>query len=150
MLHANLEIADRLGRFDEASTDVVIANQRRLVGNASRLGIPQRRRAPGVQNRRHHVCRDIVFRRQYASQFLAIRVDVVADEIRVGPSEVDMLEDAEMLLRTPRHGPNAPEPPASDHDDLAGLDIPFMGRTDQIERTGLARQDPGAVLSPDR
>ena len=55
VLEANAEFADRLGRLDEGASDVVIADDAELEGNAAGLGVAERRRHAGVGHRHDDV-----------------------------------------------------------------------------------------------
>ena len=61
-----------------------------------------------------------------------------------------MLDDAERLTRRRTEGPQRPHATASDHDDLAGIEIALEGGADQVEGTALAGSDPGPVQAPER
>src|SRR5262249_33257947 len=81
---------------------------------------------------------------------LARVVDAGALDDRVGPREVDVLEDAEAALGR-REGAVAGDAVLGDDDQLAGRDVAHEGRADDVERAGLRRQDPGvAELAEDQ
>ena len=60
-----------------------------------------------------------------------------------------MLEDAERLALGAERA-QAAQPPAPDHHHLARLDVALVGRADQVERAGLAREHPAAVEPAER
>ena len=71
-------------------------------------------------------------------------VEVAALHVRVGPGEVDELEDAQRGARRARSGSDARLAPRLEDDDLAGLDVADVLGADDVEARGLRREDPAA------
>ena len=76
-------------------------------------------------------------------------VHLDAADARVGPREVDVLEDAERVPPR-RHGLRCVQPVRVDPDDLARPDVADDLCADQVERTGLGRHHPVVADLPER
>ena len=76
-------------------------------------------------------------------------VDAAAEDVAVGPREVDVLEDA-VRERRRRERLDRPQPAVADDQHLARLDVAHVGRADQIERAGLGADDPGVAELAER
>ena len=145
-LHA--EVPDRLLRLDERAADVVGADEPHRERDPGALGVADRRGDARVRHRDDEVRRDRVLLRELLAERVAHLVDRLAEEHRVRPREVDVLEDAAAEARRGRlrrEEPLAAEPVAVDDDELAGLDLAHVLRLDEVERGGLAREHPAAL-----
>src|SRR5262249_56878600 len=67
-----------------------------------------------------------------------------AEDLAVGPREVDVLEDA-LAHGLGREGAEGPLARALDDHELAGLELPHELRADEVEGAGLGGHDGGAV-----
>src|SRR5207248_8298696 len=63
-------------------------------------------------------------------------IDRAAENAAVGAREVDELEDAALRFLSWKRMRRA-HPPAVDDDDFTRLDVPEIGRADDVERAGL-------------
>ena len=136
VLQPHAEVADLLRRLDEGAADVVVADDAELEGDAARFGIADRRRHAGIGNRHHDVGGHRAFAGELDADPLAHVVDVRALDGRIGPGEVDVLEDAE-ALRDLGEGLDRAQPLLVDDDDLARLDVAHELGADDVERAGL-------------
>ena len=143
-LHADIEVADELGRLNEGAADVVVAHEGRVVGDSKFFREAQRGVDAGIGHRNHDVGLDRVKARQFASHVHARPADRDAAQAAVGAGEVDVLKDAEGLARG-CEGEFRADSLTVDHDHFPGLEVPDELRADQVECAGLGREDPGAV-----
>ena len=68
-------------------------------------------------------------------------VHLDAREARVGPREVDELEEAESACAGLGHGLHRVDAVLVDHDELAGRDLALVLGADEVERAGLGGED---------
>ena len=110
---------------------------------------PDRRADARVRNRHDDVGVDRGLARQAAAEVGSDLVDALAEDVAVGPREVDVLEHA---LRDAGRGERLERSqPVRAHDhDLAGLDVAHVGRADQIERAGFGADHPRVAEPADR
>ena len=104
VLQLDPQVADLLARLDEGPPDVVVADDPQLEGDPRLLGVADGGRHPGIGHRYDHVGVHVAFPRQLGADALAGLVDALALHHRIGPGEIDMLEDAE-AARHLRKGP---------------------------------------------
>ena len=135
--------------LDEGAAHVAVLDQAFLVGNPRRLGKPDRRRRTGVGDRHHEICNGGRFFRESLAHAHPARVDLAATEARVGPGEVDVLEDAG---RTAPCGERlgAVDPCLVKPENLAGTHVAVDGGADQVERAALGGDDPVIADAPER
>ena len=148
-LDLDAEVPDRLLRLDEGPADVVVADQPhphrqlRLFREADRgadAGVGDRHDDVGVGRR---------FARQDAAELRAHLVDAAAEDVAVGPREVDVLEHA-VRERLRRERLDRPQPAVADDEQLARLDVADVGGANQVERAGLGTDDPGVAEPAER
>ena len=106
-----------------------------------RLGEAGRGRRAGVRDGHHEVGVDRVLRRQLDPHLAARLVQVAALHVRVGPGEVDQLEDAQRRRRLGEPD-RARRLARLEDDDLAGLDVADVLGADDVERGRLRREAP--------
>src|SRR6185295_11228001 len=94
VLEANAELADLLGRLDEGTPDIVIADDAELVGDARLLGVADGGGNAGIRNRNDDVGRGRRLAGKLCAHRLADRIDRTAADDRVRACEVDVFEDA--------------------------------------------------------
>src|SRR5205085_12339958 len=106
---------------------------------AALLGKPERGRYAGVRDRDDDVRFDGLLDGEALPQILAGPVDVAAEDLRIGPREIDELEDAlpAPLRRDALHGSDRLRV-GDDH--FARLHLADELRLDQVERARLARE----------
>src|SRR4051812_38005434 len=115
-------MADRLLRLDERPADIVIADQPELERDLGLLCITDGCRYAGVRYRRNEIGCDAIFSRQLPAEFLTNVVDVVAVEITVGTSEIDIFKNA-LGVRRGRKRVQRFHTARTEGNDLAGLDL---------------------------
>ena len=93
-LEPDAELPDRLGRLDEGPADVGVLDQALAVGDAGLLGVADRRGRPRLRGGDDEVGIDRVLPGQGAAHLDPGLVDDPAADRRVGPGQVDVLEDA--------------------------------------------------------
>ena len=107
------------------------------------LRVADRRRRPDSGHGDDEVGVHRVLRGEPAAHLDPGGVHGAAGDRGVGPGEVDVLEDAPRGLRgREREGAQAG---GVDGDQLAGLDLADDGGADDVERGGLAGDDPAAL-----
>jgi hypothetical protein len=143
VLQLHAEMADVVGRLDERTADIVVADDTELEWDAAFGGVAHRCRHSGVRHRYHHVGRHSRLARQFGTDLLARVVDRRALHDRIRPGEVDVFEYAEPLARTAERF-DAVHALVVDHDQLARLDVAHKVGADDVERAGLACQYPAA------
>ena len=94
VLQLDAEVADFLARLDEGPADIVRADDPELERNARCLAEADRRGNAAVGDRDDIIGLDRRLARQLGADVLADFVDRLAVGDRVGPREIDMLEDA--------------------------------------------------------
>lgn len=95
-LNFNLTPSSRSGwsALMKVPTDVMVAHQAELEGQAAGLGVAQGHRVGGIRHRHHNIAAHGVMRRQPGAEALAHVVAALAEGDGVGAAEVHMLEDA--------------------------------------------------------
>src|SRR5438132_419112 len=142
-LYLYAEVADRLLRFNEGATDIVISNQSEFELNPRPLGIAERSRHPGVRYGNDDIRRHRRFPRQLSTQGLTRHIDRVrAEDLAVRPGKIHIFKDAhgrtdrrERLVT--RHAL------VIQHHQLAGLDLADNFSSEQIERAGFRGHEVG-------
>src|SRR5207245_214855 len=132
-----LRVARGLGGLDEGAADVVIADERRLVGQTALFGVADRGRVRRIGYAEHELRgRRRALTREAASELATRAIDRATEDPAVGASEVHVLEHAalELLLLEREDRPLAG---IVDRDDLARLEIALVGGADDVERAGL-------------
>ncbi len=105
---------------------------------------PERRRHAGIRHRHDDVGGGGRLAGELAAHGLAHVVDRAAVHDRIGPREVDVLEDARPG-RLLRREAERLEPVLGDDDDLAVLDVADEAGADDVEGAGLGGEDVAAV-----
>ena len=144
MLELDAQLADALLGLDEGAPHVVVADDAELEGNAALLGIADGRGNAGVGDRDDHVGARGGLAGELGAHLLAQIIDVAPGHDRVGPGEVDVLEDAG-ARRASGEGTVAFDAVGRDGHDLAVLDLAHELGADDVERAGLRCQHIGAV-----
>src|SRR6266566_7295514 len=121
-LELDAEIADRLRRLDERSADVMIANQAHAEGNLGFERVADGSGHAGVGHGNDKVRFGGMFAREQAAEHFAALVDGAAENYAVRTREVDVLENALLMLFRGREvdGLNAA---FGDAHHFAGLDF---------------------------
>ena len=141
-LHPNVRAALLLHRLDERPADIAVLHESVAVRDPRRVRVALRRGNTGLGNRHHHVGRARRLAREFLAHALPGEVDALAIEVRVGPRDVDELEDAELRLGLGEA--DRTHARRVDRDQFAGLDVAHEMRADDIERAGFAGQHPAA------
>src|SRR5688572_11915771 len=94
VLDLDPKVADRLSGLDEGPPYVVVADQTELEWEPAYLRVSESRGVAGVRDREHTVGVHRMLAGELAAQSPAGLVDAHAVQCRVGPREVDLLEDA--------------------------------------------------------
>src|SRR6266481_9394851 len=144
VLQTDTEMANLVGRLDESSTDVMIADDAKLERQSRFLGIADRGGYARIRDRHDDVRVDRIFASEFLSDALARFVNTPAFDDTVGAGEVDVLEDTEPTV-APAEGLKALEPTGADDNDFARGDIADELRADDVESAGLRREDPGVA-----
>ena len=144
VLALHVIVADLVGRLDEGTPDIMVADDPQLEGQARFRGIADGGRHAGIRHRHDDIGINMALARQLHADILARLIDRLAFDIAVGPREIDVLEHAEALAPR-REGPVAGHPLAIQHDDLARLHIAHEFRADDVESTGFRGQDMGVA-----
>ena len=141
--------AELLVGLDERPPDVAVLDQPLVVRDPGGFREADRGGRARVRNRHHEVGLDGRLGCEALPHAHARAVHLGAAESRVGPREVDVLEDAE---RPPalRQRLQRVHPLGVDPHDLAGAYVPLDGGADQIERAALRRDDPVVADTPER
>ena len=116
------EVADGLGGFNKGPTHVVVPDQRVAERNPGLGRIPQRRGDAGVGHRHHDIGVDGMFAGQQPAQFFARFLHRAAENHRIRPREIHVLENA-MRAGLFRSIAFARQPFGAHDHHLAGLDI---------------------------
>src|SRR6202023_2383338 len=126
-LHAHAELTIRLGRLDEGAPHIVVADDAELVGDAGGLEKADRRRHARVGHGHHHVGGGGRFGGELDAEPAADLVDAAAADDRIGPREIDVLEDARPRPHR-REGFERLRALLGEHHHLAVLDVAHMAR----------------------
>ena len=146
VLEAHAHVADRVGRLDEGAADIVVADDAEIEGQAGRLGEADRRRRAGIGHRHDEVGRRRRLARELGADPLAHLVDAAALDDRIGPGEIDVLEDAEARLRRPRTGAGSRSRPAV----MITISPGSMSRTKRAPMMSSAQVSEARIGAPSR
>ena len=143
-LHPQAVLAQLLPGLDERARDVAVLDQPVVLREAGGPREAARGRVAGVRHRDHEVGVD----RRLAGEDLAHPpardLQHLAAQARVGPREVDVLEDAQRAARRPRPPAASAARPAVSETISPGCTSRRNVRADDVERAGL-RRDAVAV-----
>ena len=146
-LHPDALLAQPLVRLDERAADVAVLDQALAVRDPGRAREADRGRRARVGDRHHEVGLGRRLGREPLAHAHAHAVHLGARERRVGPREVDVLEDAERL---PAFGQRLRrvQPVLVDQDELAGPHVALVarrrsGRTRRSRRRAPSRRRGG-------
>ena len=137
-------------RLDERAPGVPVAVHPLAVRQAGLLGEPGRRGRPGIRDGHHEVGVDRVLEGQLHAHLATGLVQVATLHVRIGPGEVDQLEDAQRGRRVGEPDRARRLARLEDH-HLARLDVAHVLRADDVEGRRLGRQAPargGVVVAP--
>ena len=135
-LHLHAEVADGLLRLDERAADVVITYQAVLEGDAGFVRVAERGEHTGVGHRHDDIGIDRMLARKLRSKSLPHLGHIVAEDYRVGPREVHVLENAAgFTLRGKLVNDAKGRSPAHTihRDNLSGTDLADRLRSDEVE-----------------
>src|SRR5215469_5053936 len=118
----------------------MVAHDAKLEWQPAFGGVTDRGRDAGIRYRNDDIGGYRALARQFHADPFARLVDADAINDAVGPREVDVLEDAETLVRI-FEGLAAFDAAGADGDHLAGLDIAHEGGADDVERAAFRRQN---------
>ena len=121
--------------------DVAVLDQPLAVRDPRGAGEADRGGRARVGDRHHEVGLDRSLLREPLAHADAHAVYLGTGERRVGPREVDVLEDAERLPPL-RDRLGRVDALLVDHDELAGTDVALVDGADQVEGAGLGGDDP--------
>ncbi|MPM63467.1 hypothetical protein SDC9_110347 [bioreactor metagenome] len=142
-LQPDAELADGLGRLDERTSHVVVLDQALGVADAGFLGVADRGGHTGGRHRHHQVGLDRVLAGQRPADLDPGGVHRAAEDGGVGAGDVDVLEDAAL---PPDVGePGRAQAVGIDRDALPRLDLADERGADDVQGTGLRRDDPAAL-----
>jgi len=131
-------LAQLLAGLDERAGDVAVLHEAVVLRQAGRARIPARRRVARVRHGDHQVRVHRRLAREELAHPTAGGLQHVAVHPRVGPREVDVLEDAEGLALAADDLAHLKAAIAERH-HLAGLDVAHQLGADDVERARLAR-----------
>ena len=144
-LEADPALARQLGRLDEGAPDVGVLDQSLPVGYARGLGVADGRGSARVGGRDDQIGVHRTLRGEDAPHLQAGRIDRAPADRRVGPGEVDVLEDASRGAGLgPPQGAHAA---GVDDQELAGGDFAHEVRTDDVQGRRLRGDGPSPLQS---
>src|SRR5215472_10887201 len=141
-LELDAEIADRLRRLDERAADVMIADQAHAEGNFGFERIADGSGHAGVGHGNHNVRFGGMFAREQAAEHFAALVDGAAENDAVRTREIDVLENALLMLLRGREVDGL-DAAFRDAHHFTGLDFADVLRVQQVERAGFRSHEPG-------
>src|SRR5712671_102545 len=144
MLHAHAEFAHALRRLNEGAADVMVPDDAEFERHAGMLAVADRGGHAGIRHRHHDVDLDMAFARELRAEGFSDFIHRSPADDGVRPREVDVFEDAgpRRLLRKRLVALRAV---LVEDDDLTGLDVADVFRTDDVERAGFRCQDWAAA-----
>src|SRR5437899_2079901 len=139
-LHA--EIADRLRGLDERAADVMIADQAHAEGNLGFEGVADGGGNAGIGHGHDDIGFDGMLAREEAAEHLAALVHGTAEDDAVRAGEVNVLENALLVLLFGREvdGLNAA---FGDAHHFTGRDLADVLGVEKVERAGFGGDQPG-------
>ena len=140
------EVANRLLRLNKGSTDVMIANQPQLEGDARFFGITHCRRYTGVRHGKHDISVDMVFTGQLATELFTDGVNLFTKDRAVRTCKVDKFEDTGGW-RGFFKGPVRRHAVLINNHHLARIDFTDKLRLDQVKGTSLRGDNISTVES---
>ena len=140
-LHADPLLAHALLGLDERAADVAVLDQALAERDARRAREADRRRRARVGDRQHEVGLDRRLGGEPLAHAHARAVHLDAREPRVGPGEVEELEDAERAVLGRLDRLDRVQPVVVGDHELARPHLALEGRADEVERAGLGRDD---------
>ena len=148
-LHPDPLLAHALLRLDERARDVAVLDEPLVERDPRRLREADRGGRPRVRDRDHEIGVDRRLARELLAHADARAVHLDAGEPRVGPREVDVLEDAERA-RPAGSAWAACRPSSSTKTISPGRDVAHELRADEVERARLRREHPVLADAPER
>src|SRR5438105_14985865 len=145
-LQFDAEVSDGLQRLDERAADVMIANQAHAEGNSGIERVAYGGGHAGIRDGDNDVGLDGMFAGEQAAEHFATLVDGAAKNDAVRPREVNMLENA-LLVLLGGSEVNGLDAALGDAHHFAGLDFADVLRVEQIERAGFAGDEPGGAAA---
>ena len=145
-LEPDTELADRLRRLDEGPPHVGVLHQTLRERDPAGLRVADGGGRARLRGRDHQVGLDRVLPGQDPADLDARRVHAAPVQAGVRTREVDVLEQAALGLRGGEA--LATDPPLVDRDNLAGLDVALVLRTDDVQRGRLRGDHPAAEGKP--
>ena len=140
-LHADPLLAHALLGLDERAADVAVLDQPLAERDAGRAREADRRRRAGVGDRQHEIGLDRRFGGEALAHAHPRAVHLDAGEARVGPCEVEELEDAERAAVGRLAPPGRVQSLVVDDHELAGSHLALERRADEVECAALRRDD---------
>ena len=139
--------AQRLVGLDERAADVAVLDQPLAERDPGRAREADRGRRARVGDRQHEVGLDRRLRGEPLAHAHARAVHLDAVEPRVGPGEVEELEDAERAVLGGRRRPGSSATPSSSiEQQLAGRDLALAARRRRGRARRSRRRRPGSPL----
>ena len=137
-------LAQPLVGLDERPPDVAVLDQALREVDPARAGEADRGRRAGIRDRQHEVGLDRRLLREPLAHAHARSVDLDARQPRVGPREIEELEDAERPW-SGRDGLKGVQAVLVDDHELARRDVALELGADEVERARLRGDNPVAV-----
>src|SRR5208282_3445082 len=132
-LHA--EVADRLLRLDESTSDVVVADEAKAKRDATFCGVSDGRGIAGIGDGNDDIGVHGSFARELASHGVAALIDRAPKHQTIGTRKINVFKDAARLRRS--RGVKARADAFGPNDDqLTRLNVAFVGGAEQIKSAG--------------
>ena len=139
------EVADRLLRLDESTSDVVVANEAKAKRNTTFGSVSDGCGIAGIRDGHDDIGVDWGFARELASHGIAALIDRAAKHQAVGTRKINVFKDATRLRRRRRIETRADAFGPND-DQFAGFDVAFVGSAKQIKCAGFRGKDDRILL----
>ena len=144
VLEPHPEMANLVGRFNEGSTHIVIANDAEIKGHIGLFRVANGRWHPGIRDWDNEISFHVAFPRQLRADLLSDVIDVAAFQDAVRSCEVDVFEYAEFLWAFVE-GFDAMQAFFIDYYYLTGFYIANESRPDYVQGAGLRGKDCGVT-----
>ena len=144
VINLGVKVADLVARLDEGAADIMRADDAEFERYPRLLGIADSGRRTRIGHRDDEIGVDTALDRKLSADRLAHRINRRAVYDRVGPREIDMLEDAGARPRL-GEGADRAHPLVRDDDHLSRFDLADERGTDDVEPDCLRGEDIGVA-----